>query len=269
MQLTKSGLSISLDEKESVLGLNDTLCQGHSQKTTEQMKHVLAYPESASNDVAFAFYKGLTDVSDSNIFEKSGLRYDITVVFPGLVGRERKKTTGHIHAYLEAKRYAHAELYEVISGTAMFILQPVSSNRAEPEKIITVVAEAGEKILIPENFMHCTTNFGIGTLVFSNLVLDFGTNEYDCVAKRGGMGVFVCQNGEKLQIIRNQNYSRDIQILSGNPIQSEKLRTIRDQPMYLDFVMHPEAYEFLREPSGFLGEMKDSITYKKCDISLE
>jgi len=51
------------------------------------------------------------------IKEENGLRYDITVLPPLLIGEEFNKTKGHCHCS------GHEELYIVLKGQALFLMQ--------------------------------------------------------------------------------------------------------------------------------------------------
>ena len=160
MKLEYSGLPIDLDVATSRLTFTDGLvCEESKPKSTAMLAPVLAYPQAASEETAFDFYKNVHFPKDEALFAKYRLRFDITVLHPGLVGGERKKTTGHIHARMPGKTTPHAELYEVLAGTAMFLLQP-DRGPDGPTDLIAVTLQPGEKIIVPANCAHCTNNAG-------------------------------------------------------------------------------------------------------------
>ena len=69
------------------------------------------------------------------------LRYDITVIPPGMLGTEYVKTAGHDHPG------DYGELYEVLEGEAQYLLQKRDGEAVSD--IIVVTACAGDKVIIP------------------------------------------------------------------------------------------------------------------------
>jgi len=279
MQLTTSGLPIELDQDKNILSFpNNLAVEEINEKSTSKLKGVMAQPELGSDDIAFRFYKGIYYEYDSPIFQEYSLRYDITFLLPGLMGSERKKTTGHFHKLLPGKSVSHAELYEVLQGTALYILQPIDdmSNTAEGmqvKKIILVKLEAGSKIVVPANCSHCTVNYGTGPLIFSNLVLDSGANEYGGIAMHRGMGVYVTEVDNQLRIIPNPSYDlSNTEIYEGSIVPDSRFGTTLDLPVYKDFINNPEKFKYLKDPSFYIDAINDGVKHKtvcqvKCDTS--
>mgnify|MGYP001043535082 CR=1 FL=1 len=65
----------------------------------------------------------------------NNLRYDITIMFPKMLGKEFNKTVGHDHPIVPGTSITYPELYEVLEGEAIFLLQD-----SENEKIKDVYA---------------------------------------------------------------------------------------------------------------------------------
>ena len=85
-----SGLNIKLDEKTNSLVFGSGLRKiVPGVRTLGNMKRVLLDPESEGPDKVYFMYR--------EISEKQGIRYDITVIPPGLLGKEYVKTLGHYH----------------------------------------------------------------------------------------------------------------------------------------------------------------------------
>ena len=212
---------------------------------------VLAYPQAASEETAFDFYKNVHFPKDEALFAKYRLRFDITVLHPGLVGGERKKTTGHIHARMPGKTTPHAELYEVLAGTAMFLLQP-DRGPDGPTDLIAVTLQPGEKIIVPANCAHCTNNAGDGTLVFDNLVLESGSNNYEEIQAYKGMAAFLMERDGMLTLIANPRYdAAATRYLKGTISSSEAFGTAGAIPSYLSFIQAPDTYRYLQDPTAF------------------
>lgn len=263
-KLEKSGLPIYLDELTSALSFEDGLIfEETSQKSVAKLAGVLENPDAASDDISFAFYKGIHYEKDEALLEERGLRFDITVVFPGLMGRERKKTTGHIHACMPEKTTPHAELYEVLSGTAMYILQPDGSD-----KVITATLNEGDRILVPANCAHCTANAGEGTLVFDNLVLATGCNDYGVISENHGMALFLVEENGELKLVRNKKYKTEMKCYTGKPVESEKFATMCNtgRASYLDFVDDPDRFAYLSDPTEYNDEIFSLLKLTEFDV---
>jgi glucose-6-phosphate isomerase len=185
------------------------------------------------------------------------------------MGSERKKTTGHFHTLLPGSKFSHAELYEVLSGTALYILQPIDdmSNTNEGmqvNKIILVKLEAGEKIVVPPNCSHCTVNYGSGPLVFSNLVLDAGTNDYGGIALHRGMGVYVLETDGQKRIVPNPSYDLSkTEIYEASVSPDAQLGTTLEKPVYTSFISDPDNYKYLRDPSSYIDIINNGLSLGK------
>lgn len=269
IKLELSGIPIEWDQKKNELAFHNGLAiEKSNQKTVAMLSPVLAEPASASEDVSFRFYQGIHMESDLPVFLSHSLRYDITYLLPGLMGTERKKTTGHFHKLLPGKPVSHAELYEVLQGTALYILQPIEDMKAAGEdtpvkEILLVQVEAGSKIVVPANCAHCTVNLGKGPLIFSNLVLSTGSNEYGNISKRHGMGVYIKEEDGLPAIVANPEYDLSTtKIIVAAVKPQDSLGTAAGLPVYADFIRHPEKFAYLRDPSLYMNDIRNGLDYK-------
>ena len=263
MKLIKSGLPIYLDEATHKLSFKDGLsCEESNEKSTAKLANVLMNPDSGSEDISFDFYKRVQFEKDAAIFKEKKLRFDITVIHPGKIGRERKKTTGHIHVNIAGKNTPHAELYEVLSGTALYILQPSDSK-----SVMAVKIHEGERIIVPANCAHCTVNIGAEALVFDNLVLDAGKNDYGIISQNHGMAIYVIQEEGKIKMVPNDNYGK-IEYLNATNNTSEKFGTIggKSRAVYLDFVLNPKIYSYLADPTDYNTEISGLLNTRTMEF---
>ena len=60
---------------------------------------------------------------DGEKLREQNLRYDITIIPPGMLGREYIKTAGHYHPLVPGGSVTYPELYEVLEGKALYLLQ--------------------------------------------------------------------------------------------------------------------------------------------------
>jgi glucose-6-phosphate isomerase len=126
-QVNKSELPIYFDENTYALSFEEGLtCSGSSKKVAGQMKNLLAtrLPIDEQEQV-YEAYRDIIFEKDRNLFNKYDFRYDITVILPGEINGESKKTSGHYHGSISKQAFTYPEIYQVLEGDAAFVLQKV------------------------------------------------------------------------------------------------------------------------------------------------
>lgn len=110
----------------------------------DDMREVLADPAACGtkNIDLYFMYRNLT--------QEGGLKYNITVIKSGMLGNEFMKTAGHAHMGPQM------ELYNVIEGEAIFLMQ--KGNAEKIEDVYAVKAKAGESAVIKADYGHVTIN---------------------------------------------------------------------------------------------------------------
>jgi oxalate decarboxylase/phosphoglucose isomerase-like protein (cupin superfamily) len=127
IDLTNSGLPLGMNEETYRITMGEGLkSDGFSRKLTGQMAGLLA-DETGLEDLAgepfYDVYRGIAFPEDEPLLRKYNFRYDITVIMPGTVNGECRKTSGHYHGWTPEGRHSYAEVYEVLKGTALYVLQ--------------------------------------------------------------------------------------------------------------------------------------------------
>lgn len=119
----------------------------------------------------------------------SALRYELTSLRPGLVGREWVKTIGHVHD-AAPDGLGYPEAYEVVAGEATFVL-----FRPEPLVCLLVDAAAGERFAIPPGWHHLAVNRGETAMVFADVVGRAVVPDYSLLRARVGAPVYLGPDG--------------------------------------------------------------------------
>ncbi len=102
------------------------------------------------------------------------LRYGITVLYPGRVGREYFMTRGHFHL-----RRGTAEVYATLRGQGLLVLQDEAGQcRVEP-------LQAGSVVYVPPGWAHRSVNTGPEPLVFFYVYPADAGHDYEAVARTG------------------------------------------------------------------------------------
>jgi glucose-6-phosphate isomerase len=247
------GLPISLDPETGELAFGDDIAvEGTGERRFSELREVLACPDSLTESddrAAYLLYRGVHDAEHADLFVQHGLRYDLTVVLPGEVGGELTKTAGHIHSDAP-DGVGYPEIYDVIHGTAAFILQ-----FTDPLRVTIIVCEAGERILIPPGASHLTVNVGRDPLVVADLVAIASQNDY---------GEFRTMRGAAVHLVRDQEaWSERInpayetvpawRVLDGTRIGDF---APGEGPIYTDATTNPGDYAYLTAPAPREPEMQ-------------
>ena len=127
---------------------------------------------------------------------KDELRYDITVIPPRMLGQEFVKTKGHYHVGKKG------ELYIVLEGKGIFLLQKGNAEKGKIEDVYYVRAKKGESVLIPSFYGHITINPSFKRLKMANWISKECRSDYKGIEKRKGACYYYLKSGW----IKNRNY---------------------------------------------------------------
>lgn len=138
-----------------------------------------------------------------------GMRYDLTIIPPQMLGEEFIRTKGNQNSD------NLPELYQVLEGEAVFLLQRAKAKTIE--EILVIKARENEFIHVPGDCSVVIINPGKKTLKIANWVSEENRNIYQELEKMGGMGYFYTLAGwrknpayEKVPPIRFENALKKI-----------------------------------------------------------
>ena len=173
------------------------------------------------------------------------------MTLPGLTGREFTKTAGHVHSRAPDGCW-YSEIYEVLHGTAAFVLQEVPS---EAEGRVQI-CRPGERIVIPLGCGHLTVNITDEPLVVSDLIASACTNDYSAFREMQGAAWYVFADSDGFLIEKNPKYvgMLDAEVGSGTRVAT----LIPDNaPLIEMFRRNPADFQMLNEPSKFVDDIFD------------
>ena len=128
--------------------------------------------------------------ADKEKLLQQDLRYDITIIPPHMLGCEYIKTAGHYHPLVPGGSVTYPELYEVLEGEALYLLQ-----NQDLSDVVAVYASAGDKVLVPPGYGHITINRSNKTLKMANYVARNFSSLYDPIRGEGGGSLLFHQGG--------------------------------------------------------------------------
>jgi glucose-6-phosphate isomerase len=148
------------------------------------------WAKTAPNLELYYMYRGV---------KKEGvLRYDITIIPPRMLGKEFVKTKGHEHSG------PFQELYIVLEGKAIFLMQKYNKDTREVENVFAIRAKEGESVIVPLGYGHVTINPARVKLKMANWINKKCRGIYDWFEKKEGGCYFYTKSGW----IRNKKYDR-------------------------------------------------------------
>ena len=191
----RCGIEIKLDTKKFRLKIP---IKPKARKKKDLRSDSLRKMYTKIKDPVYLMYRDVSslDPEFKKLAKKYGIRYDLTLIREPPYLPSCLRTLGHYHP----EKYA--ELYEVIYGKALFILQS-----KDLKKMGYIIADGGEEVLIPPNFGHQTMNRGKTPLLLGNLVCSGFKSDYSVYKKNQGaaFGFFKCAYGP-LRIFYNMKY---------------------------------------------------------------
>lgn len=145
------------------------------------------WAKDALNLELYYMYRGIK--------EKDGLRYDITIIPPKMLGREFVKTTGHGHIG------PYPEIYTVLKGKAFFLMQKRTGGKIKD--VCVVKAKKGGVCLIRGGYEHITINPSKKEILkMANWISKKCQSDYIPIKRAGGACYFYAENGW----VKNKNY---------------------------------------------------------------
>lgn len=215
-----SGLPILFDEKKMDLEFQgDFPFIKKSERSLEELSPYLKNPEVKNGpNPAYYVWRYAHLATDSEKIKAENLRYDLTLLRPGFIGKEFTKTAGHYHK-------PYPEIYEVIMGRAYFLIQSESA-------VYLVEVGLGEKFLVPPSFGHNTINVFNEPVLLANWISEKAVYDYNAYKNNQGAMYYFLKNGNSVDIVKNLNYESVPEMKKILPKEYTELGLIRNQPLY-------------------------------------
>ncbi|MGC9310449.1 MAG: glucose-6-phosphate isomerase family protein [Candidatus Aenigmatarchaeota archaeon] len=203
------------------------------------MKEVIfdkGWLRSSGNPELYYMYRGVSKPEDAELIKKAGLRYDITVIPPLMMGQEFVKTAGHYHPEA-VPGFSYMEVYQVLEGEAIYLIQWVDDfEKNEVVDAAFAKAGPGDVFVVPSNYGHITINpSDKHRLVMINWTATGFKSDYGPIEKMGG-GAWLYT---KDRWIKNPKY--------GEVPELRELKAKKMPDLY-SLVKNLKKLEFLKDP---------------------
>ena len=182
--------------------------------------------------------------SDHDTMLEHGLRYDITIIPPAMLGREYVKTLGHYHTVVPGTDMSYPEVYEVLAGEGHYLLQKRIGGSVID--VVMVRASAGDKVIIPPDYGHVTINTSNKELKMANWVSREFASVYEPYVELHGAAYYLTEDG----FIANPGYVDVPEIREAKPSSFSDVGLARGREIY-GLVKDIEMLDFLNRPQEF------------------
>lgn len=206
---------------------------------------------SAPEEHVYSGYRGLYLPKHAQLVQSSHLQYDLTIIPPMMLGEEFNKTLGHYHAIIPGTKVAHPEMYEILNGHALAVLQKMDQDFNNLISVYAIEAKTGDKIIYPPNYGHILVNIGTDVLVTANWLSTDYKPLYEPVADFHGMAYYVVKGkGKFYDFVKNPNYNShpDLKLIKAQAEVYTNFGFERTEPMYTAGMKNPKLLEFLNYP---------------------
>lgn len=249
----RSGLPLWLDEERGLLTFGREIAPVEpGVRRLGEMRGLLAEDDPGpDNRPCYLMYRDVRAAADEALLHEHGLRYDITVTLPGRIGSELMKTAGHYHCFIPGSTTSYPEVYEVLAGQALFLLQRVCDPRASlaevvVEEVLLISAGPGERLIIPSHCGHVTINAGSTPLVVSDLIARACDNLYGAFVEARGAAYYI-HSTESLPAAQPNPAYHNPPALRQFATPAAAGLALEGPPLYQAFRDQPERFTFLRE----------------------
>jgi glucose-6-phosphate isomerase len=201
-----------------------------------------------ADETQYWMYNGIATRDARERLAATGLRYELTLMFPRALGRERAKTLGHLHNFPEGSPLNYPEIIEVVHGRAFFIFQTMHTEKRIAPFCAVLEALSGDKVVIPPNLHHLTINAGDGPLLFSDVIPLATKGIYQPLADMHGAAyLFTTDN----QWLKNPSYRSVGELQRWTTREYPARGLTRDKPLFRAFMEAPTRFDWLLHPEQF------------------
>jgi glucose-6-phosphate isomerase len=238
-----------INEIEKILGIKltdpDIRTGADMQSVMYNQKNCTLNPEM----VCYEMYRDrYATEQDHTWLKEHDLRYDITVIFSHILCGEYNKTKGHYHPIC-LSGMTYPELYEVISGKAIYLLQ-----KTDLSDIVAVYAEAGQAVLIPPDYGHVTINPSASEpLVMVNIVSSRFTSIYGDYENRIGAAYYYLSDQT---FVQNRVYPASIPGLRKLGVRHMSTLDGFPKTSIYSIIGNEKVAAFFNDPSTHQNELK-------------
>ena len=225
----------------------DTFGPVTEKRHLDDIRKSLNDPAAKGPDIVYSVAMDVGRRQDRDDLIKRNLLYGAMIYARGQVGGGPVRSQGHIHAISSSCGLSTSEVYEIWSGHAVIYMQQTAEN--DPGRCFAVEAGAGDVVIVPEGWAHCTINADRDReMTFGAwCVRDYGF-DYKGVRAHHGIAHFPEFDGSgRLLWVENPAYKPStLTILKSRDYRAIGLR--KGVSIYRQYQERPDLFDFVARP---------------------
>lgn len=237
--LPSIGMALTLIDSPDnpVMASADVTVGRHLTRSLEVLRPFLADPDAVGPRYPYHVYEDVVGRADQPWVSQTGLRFDIAVIMPGMLGSEWMKTAGHFHRSVHNQSLP--ELVEVAHGRGLILLQLMRTPDRVAEIVVLRVMR-GDWVVIPPGYGHVSINTTSSPLILTHVRSRGVRLEYEEMARHRGAGYWIGPAGQWM----NTSYEEvpEVKQFSATELYP---RPFGNQSVYRAMRRHLDYFKFL------------------------
>lgn len=213
----------------------------------DDIRRSLSDPDAEGPETVYAVAMDVGRQKDREDLLGRNLLYGAMIFEKGVIGDEPVHSQGHIHAVSPSCQASTCEVYEIWSGEAYIYMQESAGD--DPGRCYAVRARAGEVVIVPPGWAHCTINARTDQpmLFGAWCVRDYGFDYKEIRAHRGMAYCPKVREGQ-LAFVENPLYrARPLEIRSAREYPEFHLQ--KGVPIYTQYEENRDLFLFVTHPA--------------------
>ncbi|MGO3608836.1 MAG: glucose-6-phosphate isomerase family protein [Enterococcus gilvus] len=217
------------------------------QRHLKDILHSMADHEASGPEIVYSIAMDVGLRRDRSDLLERELLFGVVAYAKGSIGQEPVKSQGHIHAVSKTCQMSTPEVYEIWWGEAIVYMQERATD--DPGRCYAVRAQAGERVIVPPGWAHCTINASrTESMLFGAwCVRDFGF-EYDEVRAHKGLAFYPTFDDHGAIVWeRNPSYLAE-SLVEKAPREYVEFAIDPTQPIYQQYTQDHAMFDFVVRP---------------------
>ncbi|MCI9075323.1 MAG: glucose-6-phosphate isomerase [Dorea sp.] len=213
----------------------------------DDIRGSLSNPEAEGPEIVYSVAMDVGKLKDKDDLIKRNLLFGAMIFEKGIIGEEPVRSQGHVHAVSESCHASTCEVYEIWNGAAYIYMQEHDAD--DPGRCFAVYAKAGEVVIVPPGWAHCTINANINEpmLFGAWCVRDYGF-DYEGIRAHNGVAYFPKVRNGRIEFVKNGRYSDSgLEIVSAGGYQEFGLE--KGVPIYTQYEKNKDLFRFVTDPA--------------------
>lgn len=217
------------------------------QRYLKDILHSIADHKASGPEIVYSIAMDVGLENDRADLVGRELLFGIVSYANGSIGEEPIKSQGHIHSISKACQMSTPEVYEIWSGEAIIYMQERATD--DPGHCYAVRAKAGEIVIVPPGWAHCTINASkTDRMIFGAwCVRDFGF-EYDEVRAHNGLAFYPKFVADGTIIWENNPNYQANQLIEKSPREYIEFAIDSKLPIYQQYEQDKSKFDFVVRP---------------------